>query len=70
MALRIQGKHSASKSELGIDPPPELQTTSVRPKSKTERGKNSEENESQFKMTHTFKCANAFRGMTLGKCSP
>ena len=54
MALRIQGKHSASKSELGIDPPPELQTTSVRPKSKTEREKNSEENESQFKMTHTF----------------
>lgn len=33
MALRIQGKHFASKSELIIDPFPELQTTSVRAKS-------------------------------------
>lgn len=34
MALRIQGKHSASKSELIIDPFPELQMTLVRAKSK------------------------------------
>lgn len=33
MALRIQGKHFASKSELIIDPFPELQTTLVRAKS-------------------------------------
>lgn len=34
MALRIQGKHSASKSELIIDPFAELQMTLVRAKSK------------------------------------
>lgn len=43
MALRIQGKHFASKSELIIDPFPELQTTSVRAKSPySERGRREE----------------------------
>lgn len=38
MALRIQGKHFASKSELIIDPFPELQTTLVRAKSECSVG--------------------------------
>lgn len=52
MAQRIQGKHFASKSELIIDPFPELQMTLVRVESRYRQKEGREqpsENEYQFR---------------------